>query len=240
MSYFEPPHFELARHTVVGAINSLSCDERWIQETPLFADAIIRRLSASDVRILDYGCGVGRMSKEILSRNPEYSLVGVDSSPVQLKHAENYVADKRFAAVVPHELTGEFDVAFSLYVLQHVRAVDLRQTIERIHAHLRPDGLFIQCCSKRRMSVRNDHGVFFDDRFLGVDIDREIERLFTPVGDLFTAEELQNNAVLRKMIIGIDGRLEPDDNGQWGDPHPARVYHRKDLTIPYCNIPFEG
>jgi SAM-dependent methyltransferase len=237
MKYFEPHLFELAQHTVVGAINNLSCEERWTKETPLFADAIVRLLQSPTERILDYGCGIGRMSKEILARQPGYTLVGVDNSPVQLQHARTYVADQRFSAVIPHELSGQFDTAFSLYVLQHVRAVDLRQAIERIHAHLRPDGLFIQCCSKRRMSVRDDQGVFFDDRFLGVDVEKEIERLFTPIGDLFTPEEIAQNDVLRRMVIGFDDRPEPDDDGAWGDPHPAKVYRRKPISVPYWCLP---
>lgn len=234
---FSPKTFEEGKHSVVGTINNLSCEERWRHETPVFTDAIVRLLSPNCSKMLDYGCGIGRMSKEVLSRSPAYSVVGVDNSSVQLEHARSYVSDPRFIAVFPHQLEGEFDLAFSLYVLQHVSAIDLRQTIEIIHANLRPDGLFVQCCSERRMALRKDAPLFFDDRLLRVDVTKEIERLFEPVADLFTHEDLEKNPIVKRMVLGLDDRDEPDDNGKWGDAHPAKVYRRRSLSVPYWKVP---
>lgn len=237
MNYFKNPDFLKARGTVVGDINCLSVDERWVQETKLFGDAILRHIPQGPCAILDYGCGIGRVSKEILSRHPSCTIMGIDNSEVQLAHAYSYVGGDRFLTGIPEQVEGHFDFAFSLYVLQHVRALHLRQALQIIHAHLKPGGLFVQCCSERRMAVRSDADKFFDDRFLGVDLWSEIEHLFEPVGDLFTPQEIQQEPVLRKIVLGETGEEEPGSAEVFGDPHPARIYRRRDLTKPYWLLP---
>lgn len=237
VNYFRNPDFKSARSTVVGNINCLTVDERWEHETRVFADAIMKHLPTEPCAILDFGCGIGRMSKEILDRHPTCAIVGVDNSEVQLGHARSYIQDPRFTALFPHEVEGRFDFAFSLYVLQHVRAVHLRQTIQIIHAHLAPGGIFIQGCSKHRMAVRSDAPRFLDDSFLGVDVWNELELLFEPIGDLFTPEDLEREPLLRKIVLGKTGHEEIGSDEVHGEPHPMRVYRRREITSPYWRLP---
>ncbi len=239
MSYFRPQSFEEGIGTVVGDINDLSAQQRWNEETPVFAEAMLPYVPEGPSRILDYGCGVGRLSREVLLRRHDCSLVGIDSSPVQLAHARGYVRDPRFDAALPHEVSGQFDFAYCVYVLQHVRAVDLRQVVQTIHASLKPGAYFVHCSSKRRMSVRDEYHAFFNDSFLGVNVEREVERLFEPVRDLFDEEALRTHQVVRRMVLGLSNAEEPDDNWTMGEPHPAKVYRKRDISVPYHLLPVD-
>lgn len=199
--------------------------------------AILKQTDAPSPRILDYGCGVGRLAREVIMQHPSATVVGIDESPVQQQHARDYVDSPRFTACFPHEVDGSFDLIYCIYVLQHVPALDLRGAIARIHHRLKPEGLFIYCSSDTRMSVRWDSFSFFDDRFLGVNIRAEIEKLFEPVGDLFDKETLRENPLLHRMILGVD----PGQDGIGATPtalaHPAIVYKPRAYRGQYFDVP---
>lgn len=237
MNYFKRPDFKGARSTVVGDINGISVEERWERETELFADAILRHMPDGSCTVLDYGCGIGRMSKAILAQRKDCRITGADNSDVQIAHATSYIQDPRFTGVLPHLVEGSFDFAFSLYVLQHVKAVHLRQAIQIIHTNLAPGSLFVHCCSEHRMAVRIDADRFSDDGFLGAHVSSEIELLFEPIGDLFTASELREHTLLRRIILGETGYEEHGSAEVLGEPHPARVYRRRDIDTPYWRLP---
>ena len=212
---FRPKTLEEAKHLSVGACNGFSMEERWHQETPLFAKAILRHLGNGRV-VLDYGCGCGRIAKHVLQSPVAIDrLFGVDDSDHQLRLAQDYVADDRFIPCHPSELAGTADMAYCIYVLQHVPAVELREAIARIHAHLRDNAALVYCSSIRRMAIRFDKEGVFDDQFLGVDIIAEITRLFDPVENLFTEEELRSSPLLDRMIAGS------------AHPHPALVFRKR-------------
>jgi SAM-dependent methyltransferase len=233
---FKERSFRQACESVVGDCNGVLFEERWLKETPDFAAAILRLVPQSGARILDYGCGVGRLAKEILSQREDVTVVGVDASAVQLRHAQEFVDNARFSACFPHELEGQFNLVYSVYVLQHVPAIELREAISRIHYRLRPDGVFVHCSSDTRMSVRWDEKSFFDDRFLGVNVFAEVDKLFMVKEDLFDKETLDRNEVLRKMILGFDGRTRPTVEGLYGLAHPATVHTPRAIAQPYFDL----
>lgn len=233
---FKERSFRQACESVVGDCNGVSFEERWLKETPDFAAAILKRVPQSGARILDYGCGVGRLAKEILQQRQDVTVVGVDASAVQIRHAEEFVDNSRFAACFPHELEGQFDLVYSVYVLQHVPAIELREAISRIHYRLKPEGVFVHCSSDTRMSVRWDEKSFFDDRFLGVNVFAEVDKLFMVKEDLFDKETLDRNEVLRKMILGLDGRTRPTVEGLYGLAHPATVHTPRPIAQPYFDL----
>ena len=223
---FKPKSFEEARHAVVGDCNSISMEERWKIETPLFAEAVLKY--AGDVsNILDYGCGVGRIAKEILARKPRHKVVGLDNSSDMLVEANRYVNNPQFETTLPNQLKDKFfDLAYCIYVLQHVPAIEIRTILQRIHHHLKDDGIFIYCSSDYRMAIRYDQAGFFDDRFLGVNLREEISRYFIKVGELFDSETIVGSPVLQKMIKG-------------DLPHPALVYTKKKIKN-YWNADIEN
>lgn len=233
---FKERTFRDACESVVGACNGFSFQERWEKETPDFVRAILKQTSAKAPRILDYGCGVGRLAREVIVQHKSAAVVGVDESPIQQQHARDYIESDRFTAGFPHEAQGSFDLAYCIYVLQHIPALDLRGAIARIHHLLKPQGRFVYCSSDTRMSVRWDTTAFFDDRFLGVNTRAEVEKLFEPVGDLFDEDALKANPLLHRMILGYDAGLEEVLGAQKHIAHPAIVYKPRPLTGEYFDM----
>jgi len=234
---FREKTFRDACESVVGPCNGFSFEERWEKETPDFARAILRQTSVPSPRILDYGCGVGRLSREIITQHPSATVVGIDESPIQLNHAREYVSSDRFSAMFPYEVEGTFDVVYCVYVLQHIPALDLRGAIARIHHRLKPDGRFVYCSSDTRMSVRWDSTTFFDDRFLGVHMRAEVEKLFEPIGPLFDQETLDANPVLHRMILGCDKNRAGLTVSPTALAHPAILYKPRALNCQYFDVP---
>lgn len=222
---FKPKGLEEAKHAAVGDCNGFTMQERWEKETPEFARAILRLSPVPQendvVDILDYGCGPGRLAKEVLNQAPNVRVWGTDASIDMLKQAKEYVNSEKFnpepvSEIVKHE-PGSFDLVYCVYVLQHCPAIDLRDVIRNIYNALKDDGVFVYCSSDYRMAIRFDGGGFFSDNFLGVNIREEIEKLFDVVSPLFSDEIFNNNPVVKKMVTGCEGGL----------PHPAFVYKKK-------------
>lgn len=224
------PRFRIAglqqgKESVVGNCNGHSCEERWEKETPAFARAILRQLPRGATHILDYGCGVGRLAKEILRQNPKVTVIGVDASLDELAVAREYVNDSRFIAVTPDQIPHRVDLVYSIYVLQHVPAVELRHVIERMHYFLKDAGKLVYCSSDYRMAI-NAGGGFTDDRHLGVNIRQELERLFSKSSDMFDLQA--EDKIIRDMVTA-----EGCPGGSIA--HPAVVYSKRhvDMTKPY-------
>ena len=149
---YNPGVFDAADMTAAKNIiltpEGSTTEQRWAIETPYVADLIGQAITITpDTVLLDYGCGIGRMAKELINRH-QCSVVGVDISQKMLDLAHQYVQSDRFSTCSPDMLDGmieqgkRFDGAFSIWVLQHclTPAVD----VARIRRSLKPNaGLFI-------------------------------------------------------------------------------------------------
>lgn len=121
---------------------------RWKTETPYLADLIVRWIDiTSQSVLLDYGCGIGRVAKELIARH-DCRVIGVDISPSMRALAPMYVQSDRFFACPPVMLDClieqgvTFDGALSIWVLQHCMAPS--EDIARIRRALRAGGrLFV-------------------------------------------------------------------------------------------------
>lgn len=214
---FHPQNLNEAQHQAVGAVKGLTMEQRWEEETPVFAKAILRQCPEPDLAtILDYGCGPGRLARGILAENAGVHIIGVDDSEEMLQRARDYVADSdRFITVLPEQLDTPVDGCYLVYCLQHIPGVQMREVLQRVWTFLKDDGFLFYCSSENRMAMRFDEGGFFDDRFLGVDMKAEVSRFFEYVGPAIP-EDLMNDTV-RHMISG-------------DHPHPALLYHKKKIT----------
>lgn len=216
---FKPRTMAEGIEGVVGDCNGIPAAVRWEEETPVFAREITKLAPAGPATILDYGCGVGRLAKAVLAAHPSATVIGVDESIESLRLARAYVLDDRFVAKQPGELSETVDLAYCIYVLQHVPAIQVREVLQRIHRHLKADGLFVYCSSDYRMAIRFDQPGFEDDRWLGVDLRREVGRYFEPCGDLFSPEVLEANPTVKQMVAPVGG----------GVAHPALVFRKRAL-----------
>lgn len=231
---FKARNIEDGRNSVVGSCNGHSCEERWELETPAFARAIAEQIPQGATTILDYGCGVGRLAKEILKLNKKVTIIGVDASDDELRLAKEYVNDSRFVPTRPEDLNQKVDLVYCIYVLQHVPAIELRHAIERMHYFSKPGGKLVYCSSDYRMAI-NSGGGFTDDRGLGVDIRKEVGRLFKEERDLFDfnrAWEARTAQILRDLITA-------EGCPPGSIPHPAKIYVRRPFqatSVPYFRI----
>ena len=82
-----------------------------------------RGLLFTHPHVLDFGCGMGRISRELA--NVGCRVVGMDSSILMLEVAINYVDNNNFTplintATLPFVLKPEFELVICSFVLQHV------------------------------------------------------------------------------------------------------------------------
>ena len=86
-------------------------------------------------RVLDYGCGVGRLMKAW------GDCEGCDISPDHLAIAKHMLPEATLHLVEPGECPKGFDVIFSLIVLQHNRPELMKKCVRSIVDALNSDGL---------------------------------------------------------------------------------------------------
>jgi 2-polyprenyl-3-methyl-5-hydroxy-6-metoxy-1,4-benzoquinol methylase len=125
---------EQARQIILTGEGSTT-EDRWRIETPYVAGLIASgmTLDANSV-VIDYGCGIGRLSKELIARHG-CRVIGVDISAKMLAMAVDYVQSDRFLPLAPAMLDGlvakgfRADAAISIWVLQHCLkpAVDIER-----------------------------------------------------------------------------------------------------------------
>jgi SAM-dependent methyltransferase len=145
---FDVLNMQSAREVILTHEGATSPDERWETETPYVADLIEKSLAVtSETVLIDYGCGIGRLAKELIARH-NCRVIGVDISINMRALAADYVRSDRFLACSPNMLDTMVargftaKAAFSVWVLQHCfRPAD---DIERIHRALAPgSNLFV-------------------------------------------------------------------------------------------------
>jgi 2-polyprenyl-3-methyl-5-hydroxy-6-metoxy-1,4-benzoquinol methylase len=117
---------------------------------------------ASFGRVLDYGCGVGRVLIP-LARRAE-SVVGVDVSPSMLAEARRNCEAQGVAGVelLPVEgldgLTADFDLVHCAIVLQHIPVRQGERIVSRLAGLVRPGGigaLHVQIGARRGLRAYN-------------------------------------------------------------------------------------
>jgi trans-aconitate 2-methyltransferase len=101
-----------------------------------------------DERVLDAGCGSGRVTRLLLERLPRGHVVAVDSAPSMVEHAREALDPAR-ATVFQANLTelvldDPVDAAFSNAVFHWIGDHDA--LFARLHAALRPGGRLVAQC----------------------------------------------------------------------------------------------
>jgi len=131
----------------------------------------LRGLSAyPDVRVLEFGCGMGRLLKALAPSCP--NCCGVDISPTMIEHAARHlppdvmVKPLDASGRIPFEDTS-FDCVFSYAVLQHIRQTSVVcNAIREIGRVLKPGGhvniqfAMVDPCFGSRLRPRGDSHAF--------------------------------------------------------------------------------
>ena len=95
-------------------------------------------LSTCDV-IVDYGCGIGRMTGPIASALPDSTVVGIDPEPAMIGEARRRHPDVQFTTDTNMPVRST-DAVFSMLVLQHLPHVEQVELVGRWVKALRPRG----------------------------------------------------------------------------------------------------
>lgn len=113
-----------------------------------WARTVAARLVPRDgERILDVGCGTGRMTTELAAQHPRTWFVGVDISQAMLREARHQQPRLPYArgdgAMLPF-VAGAFDAVFSTATFHWI--ADHARLFEGIHAVLAPGGRLVAQC----------------------------------------------------------------------------------------------
>lgn len=123
-SVFSVPDIDAAKRIILTKESETGTEERWQKETPALMNMLTKAWQLGEgVTVVDYGCGIGRISKELCGLGCR--VVGVDISPEMRKLAVQYVCSEKFTVVSPEEFVGMIgkgfrcDYACAIWVLQH-------------------------------------------------------------------------------------------------------------------------
>jgi len=178
-----------------------STEERWQRETPYLVDQIMDFLQPDENSLLlDYGCGIGRISKELIGRSG-CTVIGVDISLSMCQLAPGYVGDGRFAAFGWSVLDGlqghgmRVDGALAIWSLQHSPRIE--DDIRRIDQVLAPGGkLFV--CNLHNAAVPTNYG-WVDT---GFDIQAMLADIFSPVAIDAVSPDHTSEDISDRAFIG--------------------------------------
>src|SRR5215471_10972590 len=172
---------------------------RWAAETPYLIELFQNTLDLrSDTLLLDYGCGIGRISKAIVEAFG-CSVIGLDASANMRKLALDYVDSDRFTTVSP----AQFDTlvaaglrvhaAIAVWVLQHCFSPG--DDIARIRRGLVPAGsCWVMNMSERAVPAVRE-GMDIRDGFCWVSDGVDIPALLRAEFDVVAAGEPDRSRV---------------------------------------------
>jgi len=139
-------------------------EDRWQHETPYLAQLMGEHVDLhARHRVLDYGCGIGRMSKALIERYG-VSVIGVDTSASMRALACAYVDKGDFMVTAPGHLMDEgltqCHHAISVWVLQHIPEVS--SAIDAVYNKLFRHGKWLVVNMHHRALPMSD-GTWVDD-----------------------------------------------------------------------------
>lgn len=177
---FDVPDEAAARRIILTPEFGQDTDERWKRETPYLAGLIGSELQLTPNSLcIDYGCGIGRLSKALIDRYG-CRVLGVDISERMRVLAPDYVQSQLFSAISPQMLYSlsrrgfRADAGFSVWVLQH--CFKPTEDAALLHLALSPQAkLFV--LNMIRRAVPTEEGRWAND---GLDVKAILEEKFGP------------------------------------------------------------
>mgnify|MGYP001582826533 FL=1 len=217
---------EAAMATNCTYYHGTSAQERFKLETPVLLDALDGLLRNSE-RVIDFGIGVGRLTKAILDRYPHAKVIGIDNSEKMLQYTSKYITPKHFwdgrielytSEQLGRIKTASIDLILAVYVLQHVTQEALGQILEDFRRVMGDSGKLYVLNSKKRVVPREDR----------IDTYCTIRRLF---GFL---ERYSKHKQIQRLLVKLDNKLLLHDD---------RIYVQSELEnrfISLGDIPLQG
>lgn len=116
----------------------------------------------ASIRVLDLGAGTGLLSAQIAVAFPKATLLLTDISEAMLERARERLGGSprvRFEALdhAGQALPQGFDAVVSSLSIHHLEDPDKAALFRRIHAALRPGGVFVNADQTRGTSAESEH-----------------------------------------------------------------------------------
>jgi len=127
--------------------NAASYDRVSDPQLAMARDVIDRLDLRGDERVLDAGCGTGRVTEELLNRVPNGQVVAVDGSAAMVEQAQERLGDRVEAFAIDLldlSVTRPFDAILSTATFHWI--ADHERLFARLHAALRPGGRLVAQC----------------------------------------------------------------------------------------------
>lgn len=159
---------------------------KFVNETNFFIDFVNeKQLIRPQTHVADFGCGMGRISKQLIERIG-CKVTGFDISYPMLLTATNYINSDKFAAKkykkdFKEDLKETFDVVIATFVLQHSEHPEW--DLSFIKNILKPNGVFILVNEEKRfipIDICEGNVVWHDDE---IDIKQATSTNFNFVGE---------------------------------------------------------
>lgn len=109
---------------------------------------VLELLPATPGRVLDIGCGDGRLLALVRMARPEAAGVALDFSPTMLEALRRRFADDPNVEIVEHDLAqplpalGSFDAIMSCFAIHHLSDARKNELYREIFELLEPGGVF--------------------------------------------------------------------------------------------------
>lgn len=104
-------------------------------------------LPSTDLNILDWGCGVGRIIRHLPGLIPTARLYGADTNEAMIDWNKTYYPAITFTSIHSFPPTPYapdfFDLVYGFSVLTHIDASTQPAWIEELHRILKPDGILL-------------------------------------------------------------------------------------------------
>ncbi len=123
--------------------------ERWLAATRMRAAVIDAMVLSPGLRVLELGCGPGRLAVQIKQAYPDVAIDAVDADPAMAASARDLAraarADISFyrADITQLPLAGPYDRVYSTLVFHHLLPDRKERALEEVSRVLRPGGWFV-------------------------------------------------------------------------------------------------
>ena len=172
---------EQAMNTVLST--DPSNPDKFNNETTFLIDIIAKQnIINSKSMVLDFGCGMGRVSKKIIDMF-DCRVIGVDISNSMMQLAHTYIMKPyNFKTINSYNRPNSIDVCISTFVLQHVE--DPKKEIDLICSNLKQDGYLVIVNENNRLVPceinANHHVIWKDDGFnVFAEIETKLNKVYS-------------------------------------------------------------